>query len=237
VVYLLPICGLIERNRTHSKENVGVSKQWLGGQETGGMTAVGPRFEAEFSPWKARLWRGIVTVGLVALLWLGLGGQPSAQAGLMDDNYDGNIFALYAGNGSLVPPKVTLEQSLKYNKPAIVVIYVDDSSDCKLFSSTISQLQAPYGRVANFIPVMADAIPVKAEYSPNEPGYYFKNAVPQTLVFDAEGNLRFNEIGNVSYEAIDDVLREVFDLLPRTESVELRRRPVNEVNVELVPVN
>jgi hypothetical protein len=55
-------------------------------------------------------------------------------------------------------------------------------------------------------------------------------------VFDAEGNLRFNEIGNVSYEAIDDVLREVFDLLPRTESVELRRRPVNEVNVELVPV-
>ncbi|MBD2425491.1 thylakoid membrane photosystem I accumulation factor [Phormidium sp. FACHB-1136] len=201
------------------------------------MAIVWPRIEAGCRAWRQQLWRGILTMGLVALLWLGLGGQPSAQAGLMDDNYDGNIFALYAGNGSLVPPKVTLEQSLKYNKPAIAVIYVDDSSDCKLFSSTISQLQAPYGRVANFIPVMADAIPVKAEYSPNEPGYYFKNAVPQTLVFDAEGNLRFNEIGNVSYEAIDDVLREVFDLLPRTESVELRRRPVNEVNVELVPVN
>lgn len=45
----------------------------------------------------------------------------------------------------------------------------------------------------------------------------------------------FNETGVVSYEAIDDVMREVFDLLPRTESEELRRRPINEVNAELVP--
>jgi hypothetical protein len=30
------------------------------------------------------------------------------------------------------------------------------------------------------------------------------------------------------------VLREVFDLLPRSESVELKRRTVNEFNTELV---
>lgn len=208
---------------------MGVSKQWLGGLNIMERKGLRPALPA----WGRGIWRGLVMVVLVTLLGLGL--QPAAQAGLTDDNYDGNIFALYAGNGSLVPPKVSLEQSLKYNKPAIVVIYVDDSSDCKLFSSTISQLQAPYGRVANFIPIMADAIPVKAEYSPSEPGYYFNKAVPQTLVFDAEGQLRFNETGNVSYEAIDDVMRDIFDLLPRTESVELRRRPVNEVNVELVP--
>ncbi|WP_197064764.1 thylakoid membrane photosystem I accumulation factor [Leptolyngbya sp. KIOST-1] len=178
-------------------------------------------------------WLGVVFLSLT--LWLSLGGQPTALAGLTDDNYDGNIFALYAGNGSLVPPKVSLEQSLRYGKPAIAVIYVDDSSDCKKFSSVISQLQAPYGRVANFVPVMADAIPVKASYEPNEPGYYFRNAVPQTLVFNAQGDLMFNEVGIVSYEAIDDVMREMFDLLPRSESVELRRRPINEVNTELVP--
>ncbi len=176
---------------------------------------------------------GLICAALV--LWLGLGGQPTALAGLTDDNYDGNIFALYAGNGSLVPPNVSLAQSLRYGKPAIVVIYVDDSSDCKKFASVISQLQAPYGRVANFIPIMADSIPVKAVYEPNEPGYYFKDAVPQTLVFNAEGDLVFNEVGTVSYEAIDDVMREVYDLLPRTESAELRRRPINEVNSELVP--
>ncbi|MGF1520036.1 MAG: thylakoid membrane photosystem I accumulation factor [Nodosilinea sp.] len=176
---------------------------------------------------------GLACAALV--LWLGLGGQPAALAGLTDDKYDGNIFALYAGNGSLVPPKVSLEQSLRYGKVALMVFYVDDSSDCKKFASVISQLQAPYGRVANFIPIMADSIPVKDSYEPNEPGYYFKGAVPQTLVFDAEGELLFNEVGTVAYEAIDDAMREAFDLLPRSESDELRRRPLNEVNTELVP--
>jgi hypothetical protein len=178
---------------------------------------------------------GLSLVGLMVIAWLSLGGQPVAVAGLTDDNYDGNIFALYAGNGSLVPPKVSLEQSLKYKKPAIVVIYVDDSSDCKKFSSVISQLQAPYGRVTNFIPIMADSIPVKGSYEPTEVGYYFNDAVPQTLVFNAEGELVLNHTGITTYEAIDDVMREVFDLLPRSESEELRRRPINEVNTELVP--
>ncbi|WP_017301118.1 thylakoid membrane photosystem I accumulation factor [Nodosilinea nodulosa] len=182
-----------------------------------------------------RLGQGMAIACAALVLWLGLGGQPMALAGLTDDNYDGNIFALYAGNGSLVPPKVSLEQSLRYGKPALVVIYVDDSSDCKKFASVISQLQAPYGRVTNFIPIMADSIPVKDSYEPSEPGYYFKDAVPQTLIFNARGELVFNEIGTVPYEAIDDVMREVFDLLPRTESEELRRRPINEVNSELVP--
>ena len=191
-----------------------------------------------FQGWLAisrRLIAGIMLLGFMVIAWLGIGCQPAALAGLTDDNYDGNIFALYAGNGSLVPPRVSLKQSLQYNKPALVVIYVDDSSDCKKFSSVISQLQAPYGRAANFIPIMADSIPVKDSYEPSEVGYYFDNAVPQTLVFNAGGEVVFNHTGITTYEAIDDVMREVFDLLPRSDSIELRRRPINEVNSELVP--
>lgn len=167
-------------------------------------------------------------------LWLGWG-VPPAMASLTDDRYDGNIFALYAGNGSLVPPRTALEQSIRQGKPALLVIYVDDSSDCKRYASTISQLQGPYGWATSIIPIMADSIPVKDRYEPTEPGYYFKNAVPQTVVFDAQGKVVLNETGVLSYEQIDDVLRQVFDLLPREESVELRRRSVNEVNSELVP--
>ncbi|MEO1095609.1 MAG: thylakoid membrane photosystem I accumulation factor [Cyanobacteria bacterium J06638_28] len=159
----------------------------------------------------------------------------SAWAGLQDDRYEGNIFALYAGNGSLVPPRMNLAQSLKQDKPTLLVLYVDDSADCKQFATVVSQLQAPYGRVANFIPVMADSIPMQETYEPNEAGYYFTGYVPQTVVLDQEGTVRFNENGYVSYEAIDDVMREVFNLLPRSESVELRRRSFNELNSELVP--
>ncbi|NJL88117.1 MAG: thioredoxin family protein [Leptolyngbyaceae cyanobacterium SM1_1_3] len=158
----------------------------------------------------------------------------SAWASLSDDHYDGNIFALYAGNGSLVPPRVSLAQSFKAHKPVLLVFYVDDSYDCKQYSSVVSQLQAPYGRAANFIPIMADSVPVKDSYELTEPGYYFTGTVPQTLVFDQAGEVVFNAAGTVSYTAVDDALREVFDLLPRSQSAELKRRPVNEVNTELV---
>ena len=134
-----------------------------------------------------------------------------------------------------MPPRVNLAQSLKQEKVTLLVFYVDDSRDCKEYSFVVSQLQAPYGRAANFVPVMADAIPAKASYEPNEPGYYFTGAVPQTLLFDASGNVRLNHTGAMGYEAVDDAFREVFELLPREESEELRRRPVNELNVELVP--
>ncbi|MBE9060119.1 thylakoid membrane photosystem I accumulation factor [cf. Phormidesmis sp. LEGE 11477] len=174
--------------------------------------------------------------GLIALCAIALFSiwTTPAWAGIDDDNYDGNIFALYAGNGSIVPPKFNLAQSFKQDKPTLLFFYVDDSRDSKVFSPVVSQLQAPYGRAANFVPVAADSIPVKDDYEPNEAGYYFKGSVPQTVVFDAKNNVVLNEVGQVSYEKVDDKLREVFDLLPREESVELRRRPVNEVNSELV---
>ena len=175
----------------------------------------------------------LVVMGLFIGLWASFGSAP-AWADLKDDNYDGNIFALYAGNGSIVPPRFTLPQSLKQDKPTLLVFYVDDSRDSKQFSSVISQLQAPYGRAANFVAIAADSVPVKETYAPDEAGYYFAGAVPQTVLFDAEGKVLFNQVGQVPYEAIDDKMREVFDLLPRTESVELRRRPINEVNGELV---
>ncbi|NER28925.1 MAG: thioredoxin family protein [Symploca sp. SIO1C4] len=160
-------------------------------------------------------------------------GTPPALAGLDDDRFDGNIFALYGGNGSLVPPRITLAESLKKDKPALLVFYVEDSSDCKRFSSVVSQLQQPYGRAASFIPINIDSLLPESSYKPTEPGYYYQGLVPQTVLINQEGKVVLNEVGQVSYEQIDDVFREVFDLLPRSESVELKRRAFNEINTEL----
>lgn len=178
-------------------------------------------------------WQKICCVTLVVLLSVFWVGTSPVLAGIDDDRYDGNIFALYAGNGSLVPPRVSLAESLRGEKPAILFFYVDDSSDCKQFSIVVSRLQAYYGRAASFIPVDVDAIAIKAAYSPTEAGYYYEGLVPQTVVLDQQGQVAFNEVGQVPYEEIDDSLREVFDLLPRSESVELKRRSFNEFNTEL----
>ena len=171
---------------------------------------------------------------VVTLLCLVGMGMPSALAGLNDDRYDGDIFALYAGNGSLVPPRFTLKDALKRDRPVLLTLYIDDSSDCKLYSSIISQIQGFYGRAADLLAVRADSIPVKATYEPTEPGYYYKGVVPQTVIFDVSGKVVLNQSGNLAFEQLDDKFREVFNLLPRSESIPLRRRLVNEINTELV---
>ncbi|MBD3881335.1 thylakoid membrane photosystem I accumulation factor [Phormidium tenue FACHB-886] len=157
---------------------------------------------------------------------------PAAWAGIDDDRYDGNIFPLYAGNGSLVPPRVTLAESLRGQRPIVLVYYIDDSKDCKQYASVVTQIDAFYGRAANLVPVSADSIPSKPSYTPSEPGYYYEGYVPQTVVLDQSGKVVFNEKGTIAYETVDDVLREVFDLLPRSESVELKRRHPNEVSTQ-----
>lgn len=167
---------------------------------------------------------------LACLLILGM---PPALAGMNDDRFEGNVFVLYGGNGSLVPPKVTLATSLERDKPTLLVFYVDDSSDCKQYSAVVSRLQAFYGRAADIIPINVDAIPLKSTYTRVEPGYYYEGVVPQVVVFKQSGEVVLNKKGQVPFEEVDDTFRDVFNLLPRSESVELKRRPVNEFTTEL----
>jgi thiol-disulfide isomerase/thioredoxin len=158
--------------------------------------------------------------------------QP-VNAGINDDHYDGNVFVVYAGNGSLVPSKATLATALSQHKPVFLMFYVDDSSDCKKYAIVGSQVQAFYGRVTEIIPIDVDMIPVKAKYEPTEPGYYYTGGVPQVVVFNQEGKIVLNKKGQVPFEEIDDKFRDIFDLLPRTESVALKRRSFNEFSSEL----
>lgn len=185
----------------------------------------------KLAKWQKKL-MGLLLIGLITISSFFSHPDP-AFAKLTDDNYDGNIFALYAGNGSLVPPKNTLAQSLARSQPAILFFYLDDSSDCKIFSTTVSQLQEYYGRAATFIPVNVDAIAPEVKYAKTDANYYYKGVVPQTVVIDGQGKVALDVKGVVAYEKIDDVLRKVFDLLPRSESVTLKRRAVNEINTEL----
>lgn len=153
-----------------------------------------------------------------------------ALASINDDRYEGNIFILFGGNGSLVPPRMDLATSLKREKPAILLFYVDDSSDCKQFSGLINQIQEFYGKAASIIPVSVDSFVEQAKYTPNEPAYYYSGVVPETVILDQKGKVVYDGKGQVPYEEIDDVLRKVFDLLPRSESVVLKRRSFNEFN-------
>ncbi len=153
-----------------------------------------------------------------------------ALASINDDRYEGNIFVLFAGNGSLVPPRMDLPTSLKREKPAILVFYVDDSSDCKQFSGLVTRLQEFYGRAASIIPVTVDSFIDRQQYTPKDPAFYYSGVVPETVILNQQGKVVYDGEGQVPYEEIDDALRQVFDLLPRSESEVLKRRSFNEFN-------
>lgn len=158
-----------------------------------------------------------------------------SQASIDDDRYDGNIFVVYAGNGSLVPSKLTLKQSLERELPVVLVYYLDDNSDSKQYAFIVSRYQEFYGRVASIIPINIDSIPQKETFQPDEVGYYYKQGIPQTVVLDQQGKVIFDEVGQSRFEDVDDVLRKIFELVPRSESVELKRKTFNQFNSELVP--
>lgn len=180
-----------------------------------------------------RLFTGcLLTLAIVlgSLLWVG---TPPAFAGIDDDRFDGNIYALYGGNGSLVPPRVTLSDSFGRSKPVLLVFFVDDSSDCKRFAAVVSGLQAFYGRAADFMPINVDAIPVQSSYEKTEPGYYYNGVVPETVLLDQSGKVVLDAKGQVPFETVDDAFRKVFNLLPRDQSIKLKQRSFNEFSSEV----
>ncbi|MEM6754044.1 MAG: thylakoid membrane photosystem I accumulation factor [Cyanobacteria bacterium P01_C01_bin.38] len=177
-------------------------------------------------------WRRCLSLLILITCILFTSFQP-ALAAMDDDSYEGNIFMVYAGNGSLVPAHATLAEALTNHKPAMLAFYVDDSRDCKQYAVVISRIQSFYGKAAEIIPVDVDRITLNAKDSPTQPSYYYSGGVPQVVVFNQEGDVILNKKGQVPFEQIDDKFREVFDLLPRTESVELKRRSFNEFSSEL----
>jgi len=172
----------------------------------------------------------LVVISLLIVLASSAWWMSPALATIDDDRYEGNVFVLFGGNGSLVPPRMDLPTSLKREKPAIIVFYVDDSSDCKQYSGLVTRMQEFYGRAASIIPVTVDSFIDKDKYSRDEPAYYYSGVVPETVILDQKGKMVYDGKGQVPYEEVDDVLREVFDLLPRSESEVLKRRSFNEFN-------
>lgn len=177
--------------------------------------------------------RVLIVILCTLSFWFSYSGISHAD--IDNDRYDGNIFVVYAGNGSLVPSKLTLKQSLERKLPVILVYYLDDNSDSKQYAFIVSRFQEFYGRVASIIPVSVDTIVQKESFQRDEVGYYYKQGIPQTVVLDQEGNVVFDEVGQSRFEDVDDVLRKIFDLVPRSESVELKRKTFNQFNSELVP--
>ncbi len=152
----------------------------------------------------------------------GLSAAP-ASALLNDDRYDGNIFALYGSNGGMIPPRVSLKQAKEQGIPALLVYYIDDSSDCKKYAATVANLQVRYGLGVYFIPYSVDSL-----LPGDERGQYYSGQVPQTLLFDPEGNITYQSVGNRPITEVENAIRALFKLDPVPPGV-IKAKPFNEI--------
>lgn len=169
------------------------------------------------------IWKFLGILAVISLL--SLGWSDPGWAGLNDDRFEGNIFALYGSNGALIPPKLTVEQSLQREAPTVLVYYIPDSRDCKRFASVIANLQVRYGLGVNFIAYSVDALDLD---DPEGPGQYYTGKVPQTVVFAGSGQITYGSVGNRPLVEVENAIRDLFDLEPI--SAENRQsRSFNEV--------
>lgn len=172
-------------------------------------------------------------ISLGILLGTVLGNAQPVQAKLTDDTYDGNIFALYGGNGSIVPPRITLDQSLQLGRPAMVVFYVDDSADCKRFSPILNLAQGFYGKSLSLIAIPVDSLDLeKQSYKPNEEAYYYRGTVPQTVLIGGDGKVSFDREGIFGFEDLDSAIRNLLDLPDAPPELKFRKtdKVINELN-------
>ncbi len=142
--------------------------------------------------------RSLIVVGLSLLLLA----SPS-EAARDTDSYDGNIFALYAGNGSLVPPATTLKDALEKERTSVIVFYLDDSSNSKIFAPVVSELQRLWGREVDLLPFTTDAFQGNDSQDPSDPATYWNGNIPQVVVIDGKGTVLLDEDGQVPLQAIN----------------------------------
>ena len=105
------------------------------------------------------------------------------------NSYDGNIFPIYAGNGSLVPPPSTLSESLKNERTSVLVFYLDDSSTSKEFAPVVSGIKLLWSSSIDLIPLSIDELDNNDKKTIKDPGFYWHGKVPQVVILDGKANV------------------------------------------------
>lgn len=172
---------------------------------------------------------GWITALIVALA---VGPWP-ALASLSDDRYDGNIYALYAGNGSLVPPRATLEQAMAGHRVAALIYYLDDSAVSKRFAPVVSELQRLWGNRIDLIPLVTDPLQNHPATGATDPASYWSGVIPQVVILDGDGRVVFDERGQVSVDAINRALSQATGVPIAPAGGRSTTESFNELNTEV----
>ena len=146
------------------------------------------------------------------------------------NSYDGNIYPIYAGNGSLVPPQSTLSESLKNERTSVLVFYLDDSATSKQFAPVVSGIKLLWSSSIDLIPLSIDELDNDDKKTFKDPGYYWHGKIPQVVIINGQGNVLLDEEGQVSFDQLNDAITKGTGL--EKPDFDLEVKSFNEYNSE-----
>jgi hypothetical protein len=164
-------------------------------------------------------------MALGVLAWPGM-----ARADLENDRYDGNIFALYAGNGSLVPPRLSLAEALKLQRVTVLVYYLDDSAASKQFAGVVSELQRVWGGAIELLPLVTDPLQGRADEGASDPLHYWRGSIPEVVVLGTDGRVVFTGSGQVELANLHEALSRATGIPLPPDLAERTAVSFNELN-------
>ena len=153
-----------------------------------------------------------------------------ASAARDTNSYDGNIYPIYAGNGSLVPPPNSLSDSLKNKRTSVIVYYLDDTSSSKEFAPVVSGIKLLWSSAIDLLPLTTDEIQGKETSDKSNPAYYWHGNIPQVVILSGDGEVLLDEEGQVSIDQINEAISKSTGL--NIPEFEITIKSFNEYNSE-----
>ena len=158
-----------------------------------------------------------------------------AYGSRITDSYDGNIFPIYAGNGSLVPPQTSLKESIQNKRVSILFFYLDDSADSKALAPVIAGLDLIWKNNIDIIPLTTDELQNKVYTDPLEEGFYWNGYIPQTIIIDGTGSVKFDKTGQLDLDEVNKVISEIKGI--KLEDSSFTVESFNEYNSQISKKN
>ncbi len=173
----------------------------------------------------SQLLTSILIISLSILLF-----ANGAKAARETNSYDGNIFPIYAGNGSLVPPPNKISSSLDKKRTSVIVYYLDDSATSKAFAPVVSALKLLWKSTIDLIPITTDELQGIESNDPRQEAFYWRGNIPQVVVLNGQGEVLLDEDGQVPIEAINKAISLATGLDQPSFSIQIKK--LNEYNSE-----
>ena len=166
-------------------------------------------------------------LGLIFLVCISV--QPAYSA-RNTNSFDSNIFPIYAGNGSLVPPASSISKSISNKRTSVIFYYLDDSATSKQYAPVISGLKLLWTTSIDIIPITTDELQGVNTNNKNDPAYYWHGNIPQVVILNGDGEVKLDKEGQIPIDQLNEAIGNASGLNPPDFNITIKS--FNEYNSE-----